>query len=125
MRKEMTYKRILNMVRWAARILGVGFVGLFLYLFVSQGGLGEFIYLTGAEKLRLTFLPVVFTIGLAVSWKRELLGGAIMILSVIGFNLVGIASKQHFSGEMECAVVLIPGLILALLPFLSRTKSKA
>jgi len=118
MNKEKAYKGIICVLRWTARIIAVGFVVLFLIFFIGEGGPGELMYLNAADKLGLTFMPVIFIMGLAVAWKRELLGGTIMALSVIGFNLIRIIARQEFSGEVEFAVLLIPSMIFMLLPCL-------
>lgn len=120
MNKENAYKGVLSTVRWVARLLGLGFIVLFLIFFIGEGGPGELLFLSNADKLRLTFVPLVFAVGLFVAWKRELLGGAIMLLSVLGFNLVRVIFKDDLFGQVEFAFLLIPGILLVLLPFFSR-----
>lgn len=123
MNKENIYKRTVTVLSWAAKIVAAGFVVLFLVFFIGEGGPGELMSLNWAEKLGLAFMPVVFAVGLVIAWKRERTGGIVMLISVFGFNLVRVIFKREFT-EFEFAFLLIPGMILALMPYLSgRMKS--
>lgn len=113
-----------GVARWAARIIAIGFIVLFLIYFFSGGGINEANNLNSPEKVRLTFVPIVFTIGFIMSWKKERLGGALMVLSVVGFNLVRMIFKRELLGTPEFLFLLIPGLLLLLLPWISGQEGK-
>jgi hypothetical protein len=73
-------------VRWLARGLSV-FSAILLLLFVV-GEPFPVAKLTAAEWLGLLFFPVGVTVGFAVAWWREGLGGLITTASLIAFYLV-------------------------------------
>src|SRR4029453_80809 len=75
-----------NAVRWLARGLSV-FSTILLLLFVV-GEPFPVAKVTVAEWLGLLFFPVGVTVGFAVAWWREGLGGLITTASLIAFYLV-------------------------------------
>ncbi len=123
MRKEMVYKGAPAVVRWIARIIALGFIVLFLFSFFTQGGPNEMMALSGREKLRLACLPLLFTVGFALSFRREATGGLIMVISVLAFNLLDVVTANAPAHTFKFTFLLIPGLVLFLLPRFSPRQS--
>ena len=80
MSDSRTYNRITNWIRWLARGIGSLLALSFLYLGIT----------TGPSPPSLEELAVVFTllIGVLVAWRREGLGGLILILAAVVLFLI-------------------------------------
>ena len=76
----------LFILRWAARILGIISVAVLL-LFLFGGG-ESFSSVTLNDAVGLLFFPFGLMIGLILAWQKELLGGAIVVGSVLGFYFI-------------------------------------
>ena len=78
----MKTKKNLKILRWAAR-----FVSLPLILFIGtqilfpEHGYSEFF--TGKDGIMPLFYPILYFIGLLVSWKWDLIGGVLSIFGLI------------------------------------------
>jgi ABC-type polysaccharide/polyol phosphate export permease len=119
----MMKNRLVFSIRWFARLTGLAFLGLFLWFFINEG-INDAASITLTQIGLFLFVPVLFTIGLFLAFKRELLGGILIILSVIGANLVDMISSGEFPSQVEFAFLLIPGILFALLPYLANLSIK-
>jgi len=114
-----TDNKSIKIIRWAARIFCLAFVALFLVFFIGEGGFQELPNLPYKEIILLMLIPVAFSAGAVLELKSELWGGIIIILSVIGFNAIDIASSRGFSG-VEFWYLLIPGIVFVVLACLKK-----
>ena len=114
--------KAVTVVRWVTRVLGLGMVGLFILFFIGEGGFGDVAKLTSSEKVLMIFIPVVFIAGMIVTLFRELWGGIIIILSVVGFNTVNVIASKSLSGGLEFWYLLIPGIIFIVLYCVTKKK---
>jgi len=105
---------LILLIRWLARIISISFIGLLALFFIGEGNINEFMHLSTNEILLMLFVPILFTIGGIISWKRELLGGILILASVIGFNIVDIIASKRFTGEIEFAFIIVPGVLFIL-----------
>jgi hypothetical protein len=101
-------------VRWAARVTGVGCLLLFLVFFIGEGDIRDIVYLQPREVVLILFVPVLFSAGVLVAWWREPQGGILILASVLWFNVTDIVSERKFTGEIEFAFLIIPGLLFLL-----------
>ncbi len=105
---------LILLIRWLARIISISFIGLLALFFIGEGNINEFMHLSTNEILLMLFVPILFAIGGIISWKRELLGGILILASVIGFNIVDIIASKRFTGEIEFAFIIAPGVLFIL-----------
>jgi hypothetical protein len=117
--------RIISVIRWTVRIVCLLIIGLFLLFFVGEGSIGELSSLSFTEISLMIFIPLLFTLGVIVSFKKELIGGVLIILSVIGFNAVDRIASGQLSGEFEFASLVIPGILFIVLWYLSNKLKKS
>ena len=99
----MTTQRIaLNLtlvgVEWIARVASIISIGLLLALFIGESGLDPS-HVAAREAIGLVFFPVGVVIGMIVAWWKEGWGGAISVLSLVGFYFVyGYLLSSHIHG---------------------------
>jgi len=100
------------MVRWSARILSLlvlAFVGMFL---VGEG-FAPWTLRTHELLLALCF-PYGVALGLCLGWKLELVGGAIVVASILGFYAI-----ERFRCGPIFALFAVPGALFILAHVLS------
>jgi len=73
-------------LRWTARVLSVGLIGLFLVLLIGEG-------VPNPLELTLTELALFCAVGvmlggLAAAWRQARIGGAVTLLGYLGFVVV-------------------------------------
>lgn len=103
-------------VRWVARILGVLLVGLFVVFAIGQGL--QPLKLPGAEFGLMSVLLVALS-GMLVAWRRELLGGLMIVAGMTAFYLINFTVSGQLPGGWVFPLCFVPG-ILALVCWLSR-----
>ena len=67
---------------WVARIGSVISLALLIAFVVGSGG-----FPTMTEDVALGFFPLGVAVGFIIAWRREVLGGAITVLSFVAFYL--------------------------------------
>lgn len=102
-------------LRWAARLGSIASIG-FLIPFAFSGGNPP----TWGEWLMIAFFPVGVVAGMLVGWKRERLGGAIAVASLLGFYGVALAREGHLPRGPWFVVFAAPGLLFLLCGLLPR-----
>ncbi len=106
--------------RWAARLTGIAIGGLFLLFFIGEGNVSQLMQVSRVEWALIACIPILFIIGVIVAWKREIIGGVVILISVIAFNTIDMAAARTFTGNIEFAFVTIPGILFLLAAFLDR-----
>jgi hypothetical protein len=74
-------------LRWVARIMGILFIALFLFLFIADSIEKGTIPIENERVPMKVSLFLTFT-GLIIAWKWEGMGGAIAIVGLLGFNIL-------------------------------------
>lgn len=111
-------------MRWAARIISIILVGIFILFFIGEGNIDEFAKLTGIEILLMIFVPIVFTAGVVIAWRKEMLGGIVILASVLGYNLVDRINSSGFKWEIEFAFLLVPGILFILTSRMAKRQNR-
>jgi len=76
----------LFILRWLARSLGMTSITiLLLFLFGEEG---SFSSITPNQAVGLFFFPFGLIVGLILSWWQEIYGGAITVVSILGFYFI-------------------------------------
>jgi hypothetical protein len=109
----------LLLLRWMARFLSVISVVLILTFFVGEGFNPANI--AAKEWLGLLFFPVGVVAGLVIAWRREVLGGAITVGSLLAFYLLyGLLLSGRFPGGWAFVVFAFPGFLFLSYGLLAR-----
>ena len=100
----------LFMMRWTARIFAIACLAvLFLFIFRESSDWSK---VSADEIVGLLFFPVGLIIGLILAWRKELLGGAIALGSVMFFYLVyGLLLNGSLRQGWWFIVFAIPGAL--------------
>jgi len=110
-KKMNNAEKMISVLRWTTRILSMLIALLFLVFFIGEADFTEPISLSVGEVFMILSIPVLLIAGIIVAWKREVLGGIIIILSVLCFNMAAMISEKYFTFELEFGLFLILGLM--------------
>jgi hypothetical protein len=102
----------LIIVRWTARLLSAGLVGLFVLFFVGEGP--PPFWPLSAHTLSLAALCLCLA-GLAIAWRAERLGGWLGLAGSVGFYAIDfvLSGYQRFpSGPVFPFTLVVPILFL-------------
>jgi len=109
-------------VMWLARFSGLAMAGLILLLAVGEG--------FHPTKLRLPelilFVPLFLAwLGLLLGWRREGLGGTLVVFGIAAFYLIHFALTGfgHFPLGWAFPGIAVPGLVFLLCWFLRRNSA--
>ncbi len=106
-------------LRWAARLLAAGLVGLVLLIYVGEG-FNPF-RLTATEALQHA-LFLATCVGLVVGWRWPLAGGAMSTDGMLLFFAVEVALTGRPPRGPVFHLMLLTGLLFLLSGFTSRRK---
>jgi hypothetical protein len=114
----------LKVIRWLVRLFCIGFLALFLFFFIGEGGIEEFSTLAIKEQLRLFCIPGLFALGLILSFFKERFGGILMTLSVILYYVVSWYYDKKFPTHWDFWWLLIPAVSLIIFSIISQKQRK-
>ena len=105
--------KFMFILRWGARLLGTISVGvLLLFLFGEDRSL---LTITLGQAIGLFFFPFGLMIGLILAWKKELIGGAIAVGSILGFySIYELLISNLWPKGWWFAVFALPGALFLL-----------
>ena len=115
MEKMKSKNLIAAIIRWVARIGGVGYLAIFLLFLIGEGltSSGNTQPMGFRELVGFVFVFVYFA-GLISAWKWEGLGGLIALIGAIGWSVV----LQAYSSLT--LIIVAPALLFLICWFLSR-----
>jgi hypothetical protein len=123
MRKEIVVMKSRQQVtalafRWLARLTSLASIGMLaLFLFGEQFPVGR---ITAREWIGLAFFPAGVAIGMIIAWRKEGLGAAISIASLLGFyTIFGWLLGSRVSGPWFI-VFVSPAFLFLIAWFISR-----
>ena len=96
--------KLLRLVARAASLLSLGM----LVLFAFSGGNWP----TPFEWLMIAFFPVGVAVGMVLAWRREVVGGAVTIASLVGFYVIAWSADASRPLGPWFVVFASPGLAL-------------
>jgi len=109
MKQAQKSTKLILVLRWMARLGSlVSLAFLLLFFFGEEMHLSQ---LTTADILGLLFFPVGVTVGMLLGWRRETLGGAVTVLSLLAFYKVMYAASGRFPDGIWFALFALPGLL--------------
>jgi hypothetical protein len=113
----------LTYVRWFARAVSVLSIGLLLLFFIGEGFSPHGI--ATREWIGLLFFPFGVVVGIAVAWKREVLGSLLSIGSLAGFYLVyGLLLSGRLPRGYAFAAFTSPAFLFLLTWLIERTMKR-
>ena len=110
MKQERTQLVVL-IFRWIARISSLVIAFVFAVFFIGEFDYSTFFSLEILEYVLLAFIPVCYMIGAAIALKHELIGGILMVIAIIGYNIVHLFYQNHSGWDLEFVYLTVPGFI--------------
>lgn len=104
-------------LRWFARICSIASIALILLFFMGEGF--DPSRVSFKEWVGLLFFPVGVIAGMIIAWRNEGIGGAISVLSLLGFYLIyGLLLKSRLWQGEAFIVFAFPGILFLLYGFI-------
>jgi hypothetical protein len=104
---------VLRVVRWITRFLAALMAAFIAFMLVGNAvtdGVGPFFKMTFRESLMMASFLVVF-LGLILGWKREKLGGWLVVGGMVLFYLFDFAFSGTFPRGWFFPLIALPGLL--------------
>ena len=104
--------RLSRIIRWIARGWTIATVGFVLLIFI-----GEILFPSAEASFRLrdviliVFFPIGTFAGMILAWRRELLGGALTVGSMVGFYLALRIMDGRFPRGPYFLLIAAPGFL--------------
>ena len=112
-------------LRWIARLSSLVIALVFIIFFIGEFDFSSILALSAIEYVLLSFIPLLYLLGIGVALKYELIGGILMTISVIGYNVSSMIYYHTGILEMDFIYLLIPGILfITLAIFESMYKKK-
>lgn len=106
-------------IRWVARVWAALMAALILFIFIGESvtdGIGPLFHLTVREVLMMVaFLTVL--VGLTLGWKRELLGGWLIVGAMLAFYLLDFAFSGTFPRGASFLLIALAGILNLILAY--------
>lgn len=99
-------------LHWSARIASLASLGVVAMFMIGEGF--DPAQLKFHDWMLAVFFPFGLVFGLILGWRRELLGGGIVVFSFAAFYLVHLAQAGKFPSGCAFAVVASPGVLFLL-----------
>ncbi|MBN1164938.1 MAG: hypothetical protein JXB45_10190 [Candidatus Krumholzibacteriota bacterium] len=109
---------MVRLLKWAARLWSVASIVLIIKLVVGQGfnpGL-----MRGVDWLKFFFFPVGAVIGMLYGWRKEALGGSLIIFSFAALAIVNFIETRICLPRIYLLLVLVPGILFLAAWFFTR-----
>ncbi len=103
-------EKTINIIRWTMRIISISTAAMFLLFFFGEADFSSAPNLSAGEWVMIFFEPVMLIVGMAIAWKKEVLGGIIIVASVLLFNITSMIATGRFSFQLELGVFIIIGI---------------
>jgi hypothetical protein len=111
-----------DVVRWTAKVWSLATIGLVLLIFVGEAvSPSTSAGFTPSELVGLVFFPIGTCLGMVLAWRREALGGAVTIASMVAFYTWMYLDRASFPRGPYFLVVAAPGFLFSLAALLSRS----
>src|SRR5262245_9897298 len=85
-----TICQVSRLVAWCARITSLVLLGLLIVIFIGAGGPPNVFRQSSSVQLEFASLGLIL-IGLVIGWMCERLGGFLVLLGLVAFNVVELA----------------------------------
>ena len=103
------FPRFIVLIRWAARLTGVGLVGVLVAFAVGHGGLPDLSKAPAPVRAEFAALALIVA-GCLLGWRWEAVGGAVVVFGYIAFNVAELVTNGTFAGGL-IPLLVIPGLL--------------
>ncbi len=105
--KEKTIKTL----RFSARITSIAILLVFLIFFVGEGIVSNLETLKIEDILLLSLIPGLLLVGTIIAWKRELLGGIIICISILTFNFIDYFLHSDTAFSPNFLIIILVGIL--------------
>ena len=106
-------QKIIQVIRWIARVLAALMVAFIAFMFVGNAatdGIGPLFDMNAREILMMVSFVVVF-LGLILGWKREKLGGWLVVGGMVLFYLFDFTFSGTFPRGPFFPMIALPGIL--------------
>jgi hypothetical protein len=113
-----------NVIRWTARIgtaASLLFLSAFIFGDAERGGNWP----TMTQWVALAFFPTGIVIGLLTALRKEVLGGGIAVVSLLGFYVWRFAVTGHLAAGPWIALIAAPGALFLIAGLLANARPVA
>ncbi len=115
---------IADLLRWGARLIGVGFAAFFLFFLVIEGT-GYLSYLAVGDILLVVFL-FISVAGGVLAWWMEKPGAYIMIAFALAFGALNAARNGNYYGFVIMLPMMMAGSMILIARYMKvHTSQKA
>ena len=116
-------QKIIQIIRWIARILAALMVAFIAFMFVGNAaadGIGPLFDLNVREILMMVSFVIVF-LGLILGWKREKLGGWLVVGGIVLFYVFDFAFSGSFPRGPFFPMIALPGILFLIAGYSQET----
>jgi len=109
-------QKIIQIVRWVARVLAALMAAFIAFMFAGNAvtdGIGPLFKMTLRELLMMAAFVAVF-LGLILGWKREKLGGWLVVVGMVLFYMFDFAFSGNIPRGPFFALIALPGILFML-----------
>jgi hypothetical protein len=99
-------------LRWAGRLASLAVIAILVLFMIGEGY--NPLALKPRDLLLAVFFPLGFLLGLILGWRREFLGGVMVLAGLVGFYLVHLALNGGFPKGWAFVFLSAPGILLLL-----------
>lgn len=114
--------KIIKIINFIAKTASIFMIIIFLTFFIGEGLLGNLSLLTTEEIMLLILIPGILFIGTFIAWKKEFIGGLIMCLSIIIFNVIEMIFSKDHTLSTNFWLFFIIGLLFIIIGILKQKK---
>ncbi|HOX87092.1 MAG TPA: hypothetical protein PKW76_12140 [bacterium] len=101
--------RLVETIRWIARVWSVLSIGMILLFFIGEGF--DPVRIEAEEWLGLFFSPFAVCAGMIIAWQKEILGGTIAVAGLGFFYLLNLLTVGRFPSGWFFLLFSLPGLL--------------
>lgn len=98
------------MIRWITRVISLLVALLFVVFFIGEGLFNNISELTIPEILGVVCI-IFFILGSIIAWKKEIIGGIVIIISIILFNVITMIEESSINIEIDFEMFIIFGIL--------------
>jgi len=103
--------KLAKIIRWSARSLGTLIIALFLVIGVGEIMAAPLNNLSTQEYTLFIFIPILLFTGIILAWIRPVLGGYVVIASVLLFNICDLIFGSNAFLDLEFGWLVVLGLM--------------
>jgi hypothetical protein len=118
MRTGILWSQLSRIVHWSARLTSLLLFGLVAFFVVGHGGLPDITSQPTPVQLEFAAMGLML-LGFVIGWVFEVLGGLLVLLGLVMFNIVELTFNGRLAGQ-AIPLFAVPGVLFLLSALLQR-----